>query len=182
MFYFLIDIDLSHNIARFYNVFGAQYGLNGRHVFLQVFANNQFFFIFFRIIDDDFQHETIDLRFGKRICSFLFDGILCGHHQKRFFQFERFFANRYLPFLHGFEQGTLHFGRSSVDFVRQNEVGKNRAFTNAEFFFFLTVNHCSDNVGRQQVGCKLNSAEISLNQVRKCFDGQRFGKAGYPFQ
>ena len=38
------------------------------------------------------------------------------------------FTQGYLAFLHGFQQGGLHFGRGAVDFIRQNEIGEDRAF------------------------------------------------------
>ena len=77
-----------------------------------------------RIADLELEHETIDLRFGQRIRAFLFDGILRGQHQERFFQLEGLFADGDLLFLHRFEQRALHFGGRAVDFVGEHEIGE----------------------------------------------------------
>ena len=87
-----------------------------------------FSFLLLRIVDDNFQHEAVELRFGQRVGAFLLDGVLRGHHQERLFQLVRGFADGDLAFLHGFEQGALHLGRGAVYFIRQDEVGENRSF------------------------------------------------------
>ena len=142
---------------------GIEYRLNIRLLARNILTDYQFFFLFLRIVDNDFQHETIDLRFGKRIRSFLFNRVLCSHYEKRFRKFIGRFADRHLTFLHGFEQRTLHLGRSTVDFVGQYEVREYRTLLDKKFFAFLTVYHRPDHVGRQQVRCKLDTTVFSVD-------------------
>ena len=41
------------------------------------------FFLFRRVIDQDFKHEPVELRLGERIGPFLLDGILRRQHEER---------------------------------------------------------------------------------------------------
>ena len=135
-----------------------------------------------RIVDDNFQHEAVELRLGQRVGAFLLDGVLRGHHQERLFQLVRGFADGDLAFLHGFEQGALHLGRGAVYFIRQDEVGENRSFLDGEFLRLLAVNHGAYHVGRQQVGRELDAVEVCLHQVGQRLDGQCLGQARHPFE
>ena len=74
------------------------------------------------ILDAQLQHEAIYLRFRQGIGSFLLDGILGGHYQKRIIQGKGRLADRDLAFLHGFKQGALHLGRRAVDFISQDNI------------------------------------------------------------
>ena len=122
--------------------------------------------IFFqlRIVDDDLQHETVYLCFRKWISTFLFNRVLCSHYEERFRQVECFLAQCYLTFLHRFEQSTLYLSRSTVDFIRQYEVCKDRTALSDELFILLAINHGTDNVGREQVRSKLDTAIFSIDE------------------
>ena len=67
--------------------------------------------------------------------------------------------------LHRLEQGTLHFGRRTVDLISQNEVGEHRTTLYMEGFIFLRIDLRSHHVGRQQIGCKLYAAIVCTNQL-----------------
>ena len=129
-----------------------------------VLTDDQFFFLFLRIVDDHFQHETVYLRFGQRISTFLLDRVLGCHYQEGFRQLIRVFADCHLTFLHGFQQCTLYFGRCTVNFIRQHKISEDRALFYLKLFAFLTINHCTDHVGRQQVRRKLYTAVFSIDQ------------------
>ena len=85
-------------------------------------------------------------------------------------------------FLHGFQQGTLHFGWCTVDFVRQHEIGKHRTSLHLEVLVFLRVNHGTHYVSRQQVWRKLNATIIGIYQLSKGFDGKGFRQSRNTFQ
>ena len=63
------------------------------------------------------KHETINLSFGQRIGSLLFDWILGSQNKKRLLQLVNFSCNRDSFFLHCFQKGRLSFGWSPIYFV-----------------------------------------------------------------
>ncbi len=156
--YFFVDIYFANHFARIENFIDGNHRPFDGSGFEYILLDDSFFFFFGRIVDDYLQHETVYLRFGQRISAFLLDRVLRRHHQERIRQLIGLLSDSYLTFLHGFEQGALHFGRSAVDFIRQHEVGENRSVFYHELFVALAVDHRSDYVGRQQVGRKLNTA------------------------
>ena len=97
-------------------------------------------------------------------------------------QGESLLANGHLMFLHRFEQGTLHLGRCTVDFVGQHEVGEYRTLLHLEVLSLLRVDHRTDDIGRQKVGSELDAAVLRVNQLRQRLDGQRLCQSGNAFQ
>ena len=91
-------------------------------------------------------------------------------------------TDSYLALLHSLEQGTLHLGRGSVDFVGKYEVGEYRAFLDLEGLVFHRIYHCTDYVGRQKVGGKLYTAVFCIYQLCKSLDRKGFGKTGHAFE
>ena len=84
--------------------------------------------------------------------------------------------------LHGFQQGALHFGRGTVDFIGQDKVGEDGAFVDLEAFVFLGVDERTHDVGRKQVRGELDTAEFGIYRFGQGVDGQGFGQARYAFQ
>ena len=80
----------------------------------------KFFFFFFRIIQDNFQHETVHLGFRQTIGTLLFNRVLGSHYQKQAVQFVGVVTDSDLSLLHRFKQSTLHFCRCAVDFIRKD--------------------------------------------------------------
>ncbi len=103
-----------------YNWFG--FGLEGRCGAI----DDQAFFIARRVVHDNLEEEAIALGFGQRISAFLFDWVLSGQDEERFGQSIRLATDRDFMLLHGFEQGGLGLGWRAVDFVRQEELCKDR--------------------------------------------------------
>ena len=56
------------------------------------------------ILHDELEEEAVELRFGKRIGSFLLERVLRRHHEERLFELADLPAGRHLLFLHRFEQ------------------------------------------------------------------------------
>ena len=108
------------------------------------------FLRFFGIADVQLQHEAIELRFRKLIGAFLFERILRRENKKRIGEGICFLANRHLALLHRFEQRALHFGRRAIDFVRQNQIRKERAELRRELARARIINERADQIGRQQ--------------------------------
>ena len=115
------------------------------------------------VIDLDFQHETIELSLRQCVGAFLFDWVLSGQYEKRIWQFVGFTTNGELPFLHGFEQGTLCLGRCAVDLVSQDDIPKNWAFDKPEdplpCRMVLLQNVGAGDIGRHQVWRELDPSE-----------------------
>ena len=108
------------------------------------------------IPDAHLEHEAVELRLRERIRPFLLDRVLRGQHEKRLAQKERLAAERHLLLLHRLEQRRLDLGRSAVDFVRQHEVGEQRALLRVELLRALIVDHGADHVRRQQIRRELD--------------------------
>ena len=135
-----------------------------------------------RVVDFQFEDETVDLCFRQRIGSLLFDRVLCCENEERFGHFECGSGNGRLFFLHAFEQGALHLCGRAVDLVRKNDVCENGPLLDREGVLLRVVDVCSDYVGRQQVGRELNSCKLAVQTLRKGFDREGLGKPGEPFQ
>ena len=131
------------------------------------------------IADDDFQKETVDLRLRQRIGSFLLYGVLCGHDEEWLFQLEGSFAYGNLAFLHRLEKSALNLGGSAVDFVGEDEVGKQRATLDLEALGLYRIYHCADKVGRKQVGRELYSAVFGVDELREGLDRQCLCQTGH---
>ena len=117
-----------------------------------------------RIADIELEHETIELRLGKLIGAFLLERILRRENEERIGKRIGLVADRHLPFLHRLEQCALHFGRRAIDFVGQDQVGKDRPELGREFAAARIVDQRADQVGRQKIGRELDALETGLNR------------------
>ena len=135
------------------------------------------FLVFLRVGDDHLEHEAVDLGFGQGIGALLLDGVLCRHDEEWLLEFESALANGHLTLLHGLEEGTLHLGGGSVDFVGEDKVGEDGTFLDLEGLVLLTVNHGADEVGGQQVGGELYAAEFCIDGLGERCDSQCLGQA-----
>jgi hypothetical protein len=82
------DRSAFHNLAR------CRFFIGGR------LQNNLHFVLEIRITDFDVEHEPVELRFGKRIGAFLFDGVLGRQDKKRQVQRKSCAAGSDFVFLH----------------------------------------------------------------------------------
>ena len=78
-----VQINLTDNLTGFEDLFLRQDRFNVRLHSGDILTDNQLFFFFLRIVDDDLQHETVYLCFRQRIGSFLLDRVLGRHYQER---------------------------------------------------------------------------------------------------
>ena len=107
-------------------------------------VENAAFLSFFGITDIELEHEAVELRFRQLIGSFLFKRILRGQNQKRIGERIGLIADRYLPLLHGFQQGALNFRRRAIDFVGEDQVRKNGAELCGELAATRIINQRAD--------------------------------------
>ena len=86
---------------------------------------------------------------------------------------------RHLPFLHGFQQSGLDFGRGPVDFIGQDQVVEER--TGLEFKQVLAAgavkNLGAGDVRRQQIRGELDTGKPRRKIPGQAFDGPCFGEA-----
>ena len=113
-----------------------------------------------RVVDQDLQHEAIELRFGQRVRAFLLDRVLRRQHEERLGQRVGLVADRDLALLHRLEQRALHLGRRAVDLVGEDEVGEDRALRGRNSPRARVVDARADDVGGQQVGRELDALEV----------------------
>ena len=114
------------------------------------------------VVDLDVEHEAVQLGLGQRVGAFLLDGVLRGDGEKRLRQGVGLLAHGHLTLLHGLEQGCLGLGRRAVDFVGQQDAGKDRSLDKAELppalLVFLQHVRTGD-IRWHQVGRKLDPLE-----------------------
>ena len=123
--------------------------------------------------------------FRERVRSFLFDGVLGCDREERFGQLVRVASDGDFAFLHGLQKRGLSLGRSSIDFVGQQDVGEDRAFDKSELAFALRVfleDVRTRDVGWHQVGGELDAFEIHVQDLGQRGHHQRFGEAWHAFE
>ncbi len=133
------------------------------------------------MVDDDVEHEAIELRFGERIGALELDRVLGGEHVERLVEHVRAPLDGDAVFLHRLEQGRLRFRRRAVDFVGQHDVaedgsGRKDHLAPAGRRVFLNEVGAGD-VGRHQVGRELDARELQIQHARERLDEQRFREA-----
>jgi len=74
------------------------------------------------VIDSDVEHESVQLRLGKRVGSLLLDGILGCQNKERWVQRVAVSTDGDLFLLHRFQQSCLSLGRCPVDLVSQHHI------------------------------------------------------------
>src|SRR5688572_20000957 len=85
-----------------------------------------------RIADSDFKHKAVYLSFREIIGAFLFNWILGREDQKWLFELESLASDCHLALLHGFEEGALNLGGSTIDFICEDKLGKDRPLFNCK--------------------------------------------------
>ena len=164
------------------NVFGADDGVDFFVLFNGCLADDFFFLFGAGVVDEDVEHEAVELRFRKGVGAFLFEGVLGGEYEEGLGEFEGRTAGGDVVFLHGFEERGLCFGRGAVDFVGEQEVGEDGAFDEFEdaflgfLIFFEDVG--ADDVGGHEVRCELDTLEVQFADFGEGADHECFGESG----
>src|SRR5437016_8443323 len=129
-------------------------------------AHNLNLLIFREIINDDVEHEPVELGFRQWICTLELDGVLRRQNVKWFLQNVSIAFDGDRSFLHGFEQRGLGLRRSTVDFIGENDVCENRSLhknprpLSGSAVFFDDFSTCA--IRWHQVTRELNAREIEM--------------------
>ena len=127
------------------------------------------------------KQEPVQLRFRKRIGAVMFDGVLRGQHHERLRELVGVVVHGHLRFVHGFEQRRLRLRRGAVDFVRQNDVGKNRAGLEIKPLLDLVEHAGAHHVGGKQVRGELDALEGTVEGIRQGLREGRLAHSGDVF-
>ncbi len=76
----------------------------------------------------------------------------------------------------------MHLCRGAVDFVGEDQIGKNRAAVGSEGAVLGRKNHRPDDVAWQQVGGELNAVELHAKRGTERLDEQCLGQAGHALE
>ena len=175
----LIEIDLTHHLASLFNLLSAHHWTDVQLLLLDVLTDDGLLLFQTRIVNHHLQHETVHLSLRQRISTLLLNGVLSSQHQERLRKFVSLCGDGHLTLLHSFKQSTLHLGRSTVNLISQDEVSEDRTLLSLELTILLRINHCTDDIGRQQVRSELNAAELSINQRCQSLDSLRLSQTRY---
>src|SRR4030095_8533512 len=89
-------------------------------------------FVSRRVGKQNLQEKTIELGFRQRVSSFVLNGILSSQHREHRRERIHLTVDGYLSFFHCLEQCGLRFGRSAIDFIRQQNVSEDWTATQIE--------------------------------------------------
>ena len=159
----LVHVHVLHHLAGADDVFRLHHGLGLGEAAAVVHADNLALLVLLGVGDHHLEHETVHLGLRQGIGALLLDGVLGGHHQEGFREFVGVVADGDLVLLHGFQQGALHLGRGTVDFIGQDEVGEDGALVHLEAFVLLGIDQGTHHVGREEVRGELDAAELGVN-------------------
>ncbi len=113
------------------------------------------------------------MRLRQGVRAGLVNGVLGGDDKEWLGQGSGLTLHRDLAFSHGLQQGTLGTRRGAVDFIRQQQLGENRARVKRETGVVAVVYRHAQDVCRQQVAGKLNPLPGQSQHV-----GQGVGQGG----
>ena len=145
-------------------------------------AHDLDFVFLIEVIDDDVEHEPVQLSFRQRVGTFQFDRVLRSQNVKGLLENVGVALDGNRSFLHCLQKCGLRLRRRPVDFVRKNDVRKNRALHENTYpltrhaIFFDDFRSCD--VGRHQVRSELDALEIQVQDLGDRGDQQRFCQAG----
>jgi hypothetical protein len=120
------------------------------------------------------EHESVELGFGEFERTCLLDGVLSGDDEEGCGKRVSGFSDRDLPFLHGFEEGALDFWGGAIDFVCEENVGKDGAELGGEPAGAGEKDFGTDNIRRQHVDGELNPAEAQIDGFGEGVDEEGF--------
>jgi hypothetical protein len=132
------------------------------------------------IVDDDVEHEPVQLRLRQRVGPLLLERVLGRQHEERRRQREDMVGDGDLALLHGFEQGRLGLGWRTVDLVGQEHVGEDGPLDEAEGLLagiLVDLEHVgADDVRRHQVRGELDALELQPQDLGQGIHHQRLAQ------
>ena len=133
------------------------------------------------VVDEDLQHEPVDLGFRQRVRPLRLDRVLRRHHEEGIGDGVGRMRDRDLVLLHDFEQGALHLRRRAVDLVGEQEVAEHRAELGVEASLPRAVDACPDQVRGHEIRRELHACERAPEHPGGRLDGEGLGESGDTF-
>ena len=135
-----------------------------------------------RILDIDVHQETVHLRLGQRVGTFLLNRVLRCHDHEQRRHLVRCACHRHLPLFHGFKHGRLHFGGRPIDLVTKHDVGEDRPGleTKLALAVLLVVHLGAGDVRGQQIRRELDATEVGLEIFASALIARVFASPGKP--
>ena len=121
-----------------------------------------------RVAHEKFVKEAVELCFGQRVGAFLIDWVLRCQDKERQVKFSNLATDRDAAFLHGFQHRRLGLWGGPVDFISQNQVGKNRPVLKLKSPFSIVgfVHHVgAQNIRWHEVGRELDAVERQVERL-----------------
>ncbi len=143
-------------------------------------------FLLTGVIHPHMQQEAVQLRFGQWVRAGLFDRVLRGQHEERRRQRIGGAGITHRAFAHRFQQCGLGLGRGAIEFVGQQQIGKDRPLLEAKMpmpgavVFFQQLG--AQDVAGHQVGGELHAAELQVQCLPQRAHQQRLAQARRAFQ
>ena len=122
----------------------------------------------------DAHEETVKLGFRKRIGAVMLDGILRGDDEERLGEWEGAAVDGNLRFVHGFKKSGLRAGSGAIDFVGENDVGKDGALAELELAGLGIIDADAENIGGEKIGSKLDTLKGAVKRF-----GESLGESGF---
>ena len=135
------------------------------------------------MLDDDVEHEPVELGLGQRVGPLELDRVLGSEDEERLLQGIGPALDRDPVLLHRLEQGRLGLRRGPVDLVGEEHVREHR--TRCEHHLapagrgVLLDDVGAGDVGGHQVGGELDARELQVQDLRHRLDDQRLGEPGH---
>ena len=139
-------------------VVGRAVDATGEHVHLSLAA---------RIPERRAQEEAVELRLGERIRPLVLDRVLRRDHEERRLEPMCRALDRRLALLHRLEERRLGLRRSTVDLVREEEVGEDRPRPELEVAVALVPDRRAGDVRGHEVGGELDAREAHAQDLRE---------------
>ncbi len=177
----LADGHLAHELLQFEHARGSEHFAHGRGRLARGVKYNLPLVLRARVGQVNAKHEPVQLRFRQRVGPLLLDGVLRRQHHERAGQIVAGPRNGHPLFLHRFQQRRLRLGRRPVDFVRQQQIGKDWPPMKPEGplarnGILLKYVRARDVRGHQVRG-ELDAAGVQVDRAAERSDHQRLGQA-----
>ena len=132
----------------------------------------------------DLEEEAVELRLGQGVGALHFQRVLGRQDKEGLRQGVGLVGDGHRMLLHRLQQRRLRLGRGAIDFVGQDQVGKDGAALEAEAALPVAVLEYvrAGDVGRHQVRRELDAAELQAQRVGQGANEHRLAQAGDAFQ
>src|SRR5690625_996595 len=157
-----LQIDPFNQFLNLIYLLATHNGIEFKIVVMKIrISQNLDFVIITRISHLEPHQKPTHLTLRKRKSPLIIDRILSRKNHKRFTDRVGAAIGRNFSAIHHLQQARLRLRSRAVDFVRQNNIGKDRTAPENKLIQTLVVNRNSSDIGRKQVTRKLNPADVT---------------------